>query len=46
MALPDGMKIDLMDNGAPRECVDFTRRSIDTLGDGYAFSMNKKDQKH
>ena len=35
------MKVELLGNGTPQECVDYAKKLIDELGDGYIFSENK-----
>ncbi len=36
-----GMTTDLLGHGTPRQCVDYAKKLIDELGDGYVFSTNK-----
>lgn len=36
-----GMTSDLLGNGTKQQCVDFTKKLIDELGEGYVFSTNK-----
>lgn len=41
ICLAGGMKTELLGNGTAEECVDYAKRLIDGLGDGYIFSENK-----
>lgn len=41
LCLAGGMKVELLGNGTPQECVDYAKKLIDELGDGYIFSENK-----
>jgi hypothetical protein len=36
-----GMSTDLLGNGTEQQCVDYAKKLIDELGDGYVFSANK-----
>ncbi|MFA0815388.1 MAG: uroporphyrinogen decarboxylase family protein [Anaerofustis sp.] len=36
-----GMTSDLLGNGTKQQCVDYAKKLIDDLGDGYVFSTNK-----
>lgn len=36
-----GMTSDLLGNGTPQQCVDYAKKLIDELGDGFIFSTNK-----
>lgn len=41
MCLVGGMTTDLLGNGKSSECVDYAKKLIDELGDGYIMSQNK-----
>ncbi|MDR1249079.1 MAG: hypothetical protein LBK63_07240 [Treponema sp.] len=41
MALAGGMPTELLGRGTKQECVDYAKKLIDTLGDGFVFSQNK-----
>ncbi len=36
-----GMPVDLLGNGTPQQCIDYAKKLIDELGDGYILSANK-----
>jgi hypothetical protein len=41
IALAGGMPTDLLGHGTKEECVDYAKKLIDTLGDGFVLSQNK-----
>jgi hypothetical protein len=41
IALAGGMPADLLGHGTKEECVDYAKKLIDTLGDGFVLSQNK-----
>jgi hypothetical protein len=41
IALAGGMPTDLLGHGTKKECVDYAKKLIDTLGDGFVLSQNK-----
>jgi hypothetical protein len=41
MAVVGGMPTELLGRGTKQECVDYAKRLIDTLGDGFVLSQNK-----
>ncbi len=36
-----GMTTDLLGNGTKQQCIDYAKKLIDELGDGFIFSTNK-----
>jgi hypothetical protein len=41
IALVGGMPVDLLGHGTKEECVDYAKKLIDTLGDGFVLSQSK-----
>ncbi len=41
IAIEGGMPVDLLNKGTAEKCKNFTKELIDTMGEGYIFSMNK-----
>lgn len=41
ICLAGGMTTDLLGNGTPRQCIDYSKKLIDELGNGFIFSQNK-----
>lgn len=41
VCLAGGMTTDLLGHGTPRQCIDYAKKLIDELGEGYVFSTNK-----
>jgi hypothetical protein len=41
IALAGGMPLDLLGHGTKKECVDYAKKLIDTMGDGFVLSQNK-----
>lgn len=41
LALCGGMPVDLLGRGTPQQCVDYAKKLIDELGDGFMLSQNK-----
>jgi hypothetical protein len=41
IALAGGMPLDLLGHGTQKECVDYAKNLIDTLGDGFVLSQDK-----
>jgi hypothetical protein len=41
IALAGGMPTDLLGNGSKEQCVDYAKKLIDTLGDGFVLSQDK-----
>jgi hypothetical protein len=41
VALAGGMTTDLLGHSTKEQCVNYARKLIDTLGDGFALSQNK-----
>jgi hypothetical protein len=41
LAIVGGMPTELLGRGTKQECVDYAKKLIDTLGDGFVLSQNK-----